>query len=105
MSKHMRLDKVLANMGIGSRRDVKRLIKDKAVTVNHQLVQDAGKQVDPQCDTITVNGQQLVYKKYVYMMLHKPAGVISATEDLRQKTVLDLLSPDDRKIPLFPWDD
>lgn len=102
MAEILRLDKVLANMGFGSRRDVKKLIKDGKVMVNQKLCKDAGMHIDPAEDVIEVNGQTLQYRKYIYLMLHKPAGVISATEDDRHRTVLDLLAVQDRVFSLFP---
>lgn len=78
-------------MGYGTRKEIKKLIKDRAVQVDGSIVQDPGMHIDPEKQTVTVNGKNVDYKKYVYIMMNKPAGVISSTEDLREKTVLDLL--------------
>ena len=92
-----RLDKVLSNMGYGTRKEVKALIKRGEVSVNGVLARDSAQHVIPESDEICISGEKLVYKKYVYIMLNKPKGVISATEDNYDETVIDLL-PEDLKI-------
>ena len=87
----MRLDKLLANAGIGSRSEVKRLIKLGLIGVNQTVVFDAGFNVDPQRDEIKVNGDPVSYQPFVYLMLNKPKGYVSATEDRTQPTVLSLI--------------
>lgn len=87
----MRLDKLLANMGYGSRKDVKALIKKKKVTVNNTFVKDSSSHVDPGNDSVKVNNAMVNYQKYVYLMMNKPSGCVSATVDERDKTVIDLL--------------
>lgn len=98
----MRIDKVLANLGYGSRKEVKKLLKDGAVTVNEKVIKDAKEHVDPNADTITVYGEVIEYKEYIYLMMNKPAGVISATEDGNEETVIDLLEPEDVIFSPFP---
>lgn len=98
----MRIDKLLANMGYGSRKEVKQLLKKGGVLQNDMAIKDGKKQVDPEVDNITVFGEQVVYKPFVYFMLYKPAGVITATEDSRESTVIDLLEPDDLILEPFP---
>lgn len=97
----MRLDKFLANAGIGTRKEVKQLIKKKRVTVNGVIQTKDDSKVDEKRDEICVDAQQVVYQKYVYYMLNKPQGVISATFDERHQTVLDCF---DEYLPLdvFP---
>ncbi|GAA0429985.1 pseudouridine synthase [Lentibacillus halophilus] len=90
----MRLDKLLANMGYGSRKDVKALIKKKQVTINGRAVKNTAQQLNPEKDTTAVNGEPIIYRKYVYIMMNKPSGYVSATVDNRDQTVVDLL-PDD----------
>jgi len=97
-----RLDKILSHMGKGSRKDVRALIKAGYVKINHNTVFDYGYKIDPDLDLIEVNGETIIYARYVYFMLNKPQGYITATEDNFQKTVLDLLSPKDRRKDLFP---
>ncbi|QIC46976.1 rRNA pseudouridine synthase [Lysinibacillus sphaericus] len=98
----MRLDKLLANMGYGSRKEVKRLLKQKAVTVDGASVKDAAMHVDPEQQNVSVYGERVIYTEFVYFMMNKPPGVISATEDLRDETVIDLLEPVDQHFQPFP---
>jgi len=98
----MRLDKWLTHMGIGSRKDVRALLKTGNVKVNDQPVKDPSRHVDPELDDVTVNGERLTYEEYIYFLLNKPQGVITATEDARHETVLDLLEEHDRRKDLFP---
>lgn len=91
----MRLDKLLAHTGFGTRKEVKKIIKDKYITVNDEIVTNAGLKVNPDKDDVRVGGTQIFYEEFVYYMLNKPAGVISATEDFQHETVLDLLDPSD----------
>ncbi|RKQ29686.1 pseudouridine synthase [Oceanobacillus halophilus] len=98
----MRLDKLLANMGYGSRKDVKSLLKKKKVTVNDEVVKDGSTHVEPNKDIIKCNGNLVTYKKYIYLMMNKPPGVISATTDQREKTVIDILSEEERIFEPFP---
>ncbi|WP_054958017.1 pseudouridine synthase [Paenibacillus dakarensis] len=86
-----RLDKVLSNMGYGSRAELKKLVKQGGVVVNGLPAKDPGMHVDPYRDVIEVEGEKLLYREFIYIMLHKPPGVVSATEDSRDRTVLDLL--------------
>ena len=91
----MRLDKLLAHSGLGTRKEVKKLLKKKIVEVNDAVITDPKTHVDPDTDTITVGGESIDYQEFVYFMLNKPQGVISATEDLVHETVVDLLEPQD----------
>ncbi|POZ55276.1 Ribosomal small subunit pseudouridine synthase A [Lysinibacillus sphaericus] len=98
----MRLDKLLANMGYGSRKEVKQLLKQKAVSVDGTYVKDAAMHVDPEQQNVVVFGERVVYTEFVYYMMNKPPGVISATEDLRDETVIDLLDPLHQHFQPFP---
>lgn len=98
----MRLDRYLANMGCGSRTEVKRMIRSGNVTVNDQSVKDESFQIDPGVDLIVCWGTEVVYREHIYLMLNKPAGVVSATEDLKEKTVLDLIDPKYSNKGIFP---
>jgi len=89
--KRERLDKVLANMGLGTRKEVKALVKQKLIEVDGVVATDPGMHVIPEEQTILVEGEPLNYKRWIYVMLNKPPGVISATEDPRHETVVDLL--------------
>jgi 16S rRNA pseudouridine516 synthase len=98
----MRIDKVLANLGYGSRKEVKKLLKDGSVTVNEEKIKDAKQHVDPEKDLIRINGETVEYREFIYLMMNKPPGVISATEDNRDETVIDLLEAEDLIFEPFP---
>ncbi|UQD53844.1 pseudouridine synthase [Bacillus methanolicus] len=98
----MRIDKMLANLGFGSRKEVKKILKDGAVRVNGQIVKDAKQQVDPENDVVTLNGETVEYKEFIYLMMNKPPGVVSATEDHQDETVIDLLEIEDLVFDPFP---
>lgn len=98
----MRIDKMLANLGYGSRKDVKKLLKDGAVLVNDEKIKDPKHHVNPETDTVTLNGEVIEYKEFIYLMMNKPPGVISATEDNRDQTVIDLLEMEDQVYEPFP---
>ncbi|MFN3366593.1 MAG: pseudouridine synthase [Exiguobacterium mexicanum] len=98
----MRIDKLLANMGYGSRKDVKILLKQGAVRIDDQPVKDAKRQINLEAERVTVHGEVVEYKPFVYLMMNKPAGVISATEDKVESTVVDLIDPAYAHYDLFP---
>ena len=98
----MRLDKLLANMGYGSRKEVKVLLKQKAVRVDEEVVKDSAMHVDPAKQVVTVFGDRVEYTEFIYLMMHKPQNVISATEDKYDQTVIDLLEPSDQHFEPFP---
>lgn len=100
--KKMRIDKMLANLGYGSRKEVKGLLKKGAVKINGEIVKDAKEHIDPNQDIVIINGQEVVYKEFIYLMMNKPGGVISATEDNRDETVVDLLEMEDQVYEPFP---
>lgn len=98
----MRIDKLLANIGYGSRKEVKGLLKSGVVKVNEAVVKDAKLQVNPDLDVVAVHGEQVEYKEFIYLMMNKPPGVLSATEDNYQETVIDLLELEDSVYEPFP---
>ncbi|EDP67266.1 hypothetical protein CAT7_05483 [Carnobacterium sp. AT7] len=98
----MRLDKLLANMGFGTRKTVKNVLKAKEVTVNGLVEKDGKTHVNPETDKIEVSGEVIQYQEFMYFMLHKPQGVVSATTDHVHKTVIDLLQPQDQVMDPFP---
>ncbi|WP_341426214.1 pseudouridine synthase [Anaerobranca californiensis] len=102
LTKKMRLDKVLSNLGFGSRKDIKKLIKYGNVLVNGALVQDPSDYVDPYNDEIILNGKPVVYREFIYLMMNKPKGVLSATEDDKDPVVVDLLKEEDKAFSPFP---
>lgn len=101
MGKMLRLDKYLADMQVGSRTEVKQMIKKGQVTVDGAKALKPEQKIDIEKADVTVNGQKIGYAEYEYWMLHKPAGVVSATEDRHDKTVIELLKKSVRK-DLFP---
>lgn len=98
----MCLDKFLAEVGIGSRKEVKVLIKKGQIKVNEKVIKSDKFQVKEFDDQITYLDEPLVYQKDFYYVLNKPAGVISATQDNYEQTVMDLLSDEDYREDLFP---
>lgn len=99
---HQRLDKVLSHLGFGSRKELKKIVKAGQVTVNGVVVKQADMHVLPYDDNIEVNGKKIQYRQFVYLMMNKPPGVISATEDAFDKVVVDLLAPEHRAFAPFP---
>ena len=98
----MRLDKYLVACAVGSRTEVKNFLKAGRVTVNGKKKKSAKLQINEETDDICFDGQKLEYKEFVYYMMNKPQGVISATEDPKHKTVLDLLDDLARSKEVFP---
>ena len=98
----MRLDKFLAEVGLGSRKEVKQLIKKGHISVNQKIEKSDKKQIDPEKDQVDYQGEILHYQEFYYYLLHKPAGVVSATEDKHDQTVMDIFSPSDYRSDLFP---
>ena len=98
----IRLDKLLAGQGTLSRREVKEMVRRGRVAVNGAVVRTADLRLDPAQDQVEVDGRPLLVKEHIYLMLHKPQGVVSATEDRHQPTVLDLVPPELRRKNLFP---
>ena len=97
----IRLDKLLATAGIGTRSEVKGLIRKGQVTVNDEICKKADEKIETETDRVAVNGREISYSKYEYHLLHKPAGCVSATKDNVHPTVMDYI-PSDRKSELFP---
>lgn len=98
----MRLDKFLVACAVGSRTEVKNFLKSGRVTVNGKKEKSAKLQINEDTDEICFDGQKLDYEEFVYYMMNKPQGVISATEDPKHKTVLDLLDDLARSKEVFP---
>lgn len=97
----IRLDKYLADMGVGSRRDVKSILKAGRVKVNSVTVTEAEAKIDTESDNVELDGKRIGYEEYRYYMLNKPAGVISATKDKLSDTVIEILKGENAK-DLFP---
>ena len=97
-----RLDKIISATGKKSRREVREMVRQGRVLVDGKPAPAADMKIDPQAAVILLDGEPLGYEKFTYVMLHKPAGVLTATEDRRQETVLDLLPPELRRRALSP---
>ena len=97
-----RLDKFLVSQGIGSRKEVTRLVRRGSVMVDGKPTSTADCKIDPENSKVTVEGKEIVYRRFLYIMMNKPAGVLSATEDRKSRTVLDLLPPPLSRRGLFP---
>lgn len=102
MSTSKRIDKILSNMGYGSRKEVKMLIRGGLVEIDGIVVRDSGYQVETDVQEIKVGGNRIFYKDFIYILMNKPPGVISATEDNRERTVVDLLSDEFKSFNPFP---
>ena len=98
----IRLDKYLCDLGKATRREVKRIIRDGRVCVDGLTVTAPETKIDPLVASVSLDGETLVWAKHHYYMMNKPAGVLTATEDRQQKTVLDLLPEELRRMGLFP---
>ena len=91
MGKKMRVDKLLSNVGVASRAELKNYCKQGLISVNGKVINNPGVQVDSESDDIRFNGEKIVYREFVYIMLNKPDGYISATFDKYDPIVLDLI--------------
>lgn len=101
MKKTLRIDKYLSDMGIGSRSEVKSWIRKGRVDINSIICKKPEEKVTVDKDKVSFDGKLIIYEEYVYIMLNKPVGVVSATEDNRDKTVIDLIETSKRK-DIFP---
>ena len=97
----LRLDKYLADAGLGTRSEVKKQIRTGAVRIDGVPAKSAETKVDPEKQTVTLNGKPVTYTEYAYYILNKPAGIVSASRDKNARTVIDLI-PQPRKRDLFP---
>ena len=97
-----RLDKVISSQTNYSRKDIKDLVKKRNILVNGEVVLKSDVKVDVSTDKISILGEEIIFKKYVYLMLNKPKGYVSATEDKNDKTVLDLVPNEYKHRNLFP---
>jgi len=97
----MRLDKLVADSAAVTRSEARSLIKKGLVLINGEAIKDISAQIDEN-SALSVNGKNVSYSKYIYIMLNKPSGYVSATEDKKQKTVMELLDPSFKRYSLFP---
>lgn len=98
----LRIDRMLSGQGIGTRKEIKQMLSGGCVTVNGKKVTCAAMKIDTEKDVVCVNGKAVRYREHVYIMMNKPSGVISASDDPRQQTVIDLLPQRLRRPGLFP---
>nr|WP_298679544.1 pseudouridine synthase [uncultured Treponema sp.] len=98
----VRIDKILAANGLGSRKDIRRLLRKENFSLNGKRVTDAGTLLDPEHDTLFCNGEELPLRTGCYLMLNKPAGVVTSTADPLHRTVMELLPPPFSAMKLFP---
>lgn len=98
----LRLDRIISDSGIASRKEAARLIRSGFVTVDGRIAASGDEKVDPEASEILVDGKPLRYRQFHYLMMNKPAGYVSATEDRSEKTVLELLDGVYRRLALFP---
>lgn len=101
MSETIRLDKYLADMGCGTRSQVKQMIRKGQIVINGETIKKPEVKITTGKDRVYVGGKEIRYEKYRYLLLHKPAGYVSATTDARDRTVLELL-PENLRKDLFP---
>ena len=98
----LRIDKILSSQNISTRSETKNLIKKGLITVNGTVIKRPEEKFDPDSAIITVCGKTVCFKKFLYLMMNKPAGVLSASRDSRTPTVIDLLPQEIRRDGLFP---
>ena len=97
-----RLDKIISNLGFGSRKEIKNAAKKGLIEVDGKVIKDSGLLVDPEIAVIKVNGEEISYRKYIYLIMNKPDGIISATTDNKDETVIDLLEVEHQVFEPFP---
>ena len=102
MAKKLRIDKILSNVGYGSRAEIKKYCRYGIIFVNGEMVNNPGLQVDPENDEIIFDGEKVNYREFIYIMLNKPGGYISATYDKFDPIVLDLIDPSYLVFEPFP---
>lgn len=102
MGKKERLDKILSNMGYGSRKDIKKIVKEGRVSINYEIINKNDFKIDPYEDIITLDGKEIFYRKYIYLMMNKPKDVVSSTDDPISRTVLDLIDEEYLVFKPFP---
>ena len=98
----MRIDRFLSDMGIASRKEAKDAARRGGISVNGVTVKDTSAHIDPKIDTVCYLGREISYREHTYVMLNKPEGYVSATEDSRLPVVTELLSDELRRLELFP---
>lgn len=100
--KKERLDKIISSQSMMTRSDASRLIKGGCVKINGVTVKNTSFKTDPSSDVIEINSERFIYKKHIYIMMNKPSGVVSASRDPKEKTVVDLVPEEMRRPDMFP---
>ncbi|MDW5300313.1 MAG: pseudouridine synthase [Sedimentibacter sp.] len=98
----LRIDKMLSNIGLGTRKQIKQDAKKGLIKINDVIEKDSSKIIDTEKDTVKYKGETAEYVQYIYLMMNKPQGVVSATEDNYDRTVIDLLDDEDKFYEPFP---
>ncbi|HQB63127.1 MAG TPA: pseudouridine synthase [Sedimentibacter sp.] len=98
----LRIDKILSNTGVGSRKQIKTDARQGAIEVNGTIEKDSSRIIDTETDTVKYKGETINYTRFIYLMMNKPRGVVSATEDNYDKTVIDLLKDEEKFYKPFP---
>ena len=98
----MRLDRFLANSGVGTRKEVKEILKKRKIKVNDSIITNGSIHIDENKDAVKYEEKEISYKPFIYIMMNKPDGVLSATEDDEHRTVIDLLENKYRTYSVFP---
>ena len=98
----MRLDRFIVESGLATRTEIAKAAKNGAIAVNGDIVRRPSAHIDPVCDTVTYCGKEVIYREFTYIMLNKPDGYVSATNDDKSPTVLELLPAELQRIGLFP---
>jgi len=98
----LRIDRILSDMGVASRKELKEIIKSGRVSVDGEVVRKPEEKCDPESALICIDGEVLRYSKFLYFMMDKPCGIVTATEDKKQDTVVSLLSAELQRMGIFP---
>lgn len=98
----LRIDKMISNVGLGSRKQIKQDAKQGQIKINDAVEKDSSRVIDTDIDVVKYKGEIVRYVQYIYLMMNKPKGVVSATEDNHDKTVIDLLNDEDKFYEPFP---
>ena len=97
-----RLDKLISSQSMMTRSEASKLIRSGVVSVNGAIIKNTSAKADPDTDTIMVGNQKFVYKKHIYIMMNKPDGIVSASRDPKEKTVVDIVPENMQRPNLFP---
>lgn len=97
-----RIDKLISSQSMMTRSEASKLIRSGSVTINGTVIKSASFKADPESDIISVGGERFIHKKHIYIMMNKPAGIVSASRDPKEKTVIDIIPEEMKRPDLFP---